>query len=169
MTALFELFLKERTYIKNVSNKTLTFYRTSFRAYQKIVGSSTLPTKQDLNKFVIGMREQGIKPVSCNTYIRGITSFLMWLYENDHLAEHLKIKQIKCEQRVMKTFDEHELRRIINHKPRKVLLKIHIIVLVALDTGCRINELLTLERDNVDLENLLISVVGKGNMTCTFV
>ena len=48
MTTLFEQFLKERTYIKNVSRKTLYFYRSSFKAYQKIMDSATLPIKQDL-------------------------------------------------------------------------------------------------------------------------
>ena len=107
MTTLFEQFLKERTYIKNVSQKTLDFYRSSFKAYQKIMDSATLPIKQDLTKFVTGTREQGMKPVTCNTYIRGINSFLTWLYENEHLPQPLKIKQLKCEQRVMKTFNEN--------------------------------------------------------------
>ena len=79
MTTLFEQFLKERTYIKNVSQKTLDFYRSSFKAYQKIMDSATLPIKQDLTKFVTGTREQGMKPVTCNTYIRGINSFLTLL------------------------------------------------------------------------------------------
>jgi site-specific recombinase XerD len=69
MTDLFEQFLKERPYIKNSSPKTLEFYRASMKAYQKIIGSATLTTKQDLNAFVPGKRDKGIKPVSVNTYI----------------------------------------------------------------------------------------------------
>jgi integrase/recombinase XerD len=163
MTALFEQFLKERTYIKNVSPKTLDFYRSSFKAYQKINGDASLPTKKDLTNFVTGMREKGIKPVSCNTYIRGINSFLTWLYENEYIPEPLKIKQLKTEQKVMKTFDDKELRLIISYKPRKALLKIHTLVLLGLDTGCRINEILTLTKEKIDFDNLLISVIGKGN------
>jgi len=34
-----------------------------------------------------------------------------------------------------------------------------------LDTGCRINELLTLTKENVDFDNLLLTVHGKGNKT----
>jgi len=163
MSTLFEQFIKERIYVKNVTPKTIIFYRTSFKAYQKIIPSATVPTKQDLTNFVIGLREQGLKPVSCNTYISGFNAYLSWLYENEYTTEHLKIKKLKFHQRIMKTFDDKELRRIITHKPRTALVKIHTLVLTALDTGCRINELLTLEKDKVDLENLLITVTGKGN------
>jgi integrase/recombinase XerD len=34
---------------------------------------------------------------------------------------------------------------------------------LAIDTGCRIDELLTVKRANVDMENLLITVKGKGS------
>lgn len=101
MTSLFEQFLKERTYIKNSSPKTLEFYRASMKAYQKTINSATVPTKQDLNAFVSGMREKEIKPVTVNTYIRGMNSFLTWLHENRYLSEHLKIKQLsRCSRRI---------------------------------------------------------------------
>lgn len=101
LETIFEQFLKERTYLQGSRPKTLTFYRSSFRAYQRFSGSATLPTKADLNAFVTGMREQGRKTVTCNTYIRGMNSFLSWLHENGHLSEHLKIKQLKAEWKVM--------------------------------------------------------------------
>ncbi|MDQ3180626.1 MAG: tyrosine-type recombinase/integrase, partial [Acidobacteriota bacterium] len=164
MTNLFEQFLKERIYIKNVSKNTIIFYRSSFKAYQKILGDATLPTKTDLNNFVIGMRAKGISPVSCNTYIRGINSFLTWLYENEHTKERLKIKQLKCEQKIKKTFGQTEIKLIIGYKPKKSWeKKIHVLVLLALDTGSRINELLTLTKQKVDFDNRLITVTGKGN------
>jgi len=34
---------------------------------------------------------------------------------------------------------------------------------LALDTGCRVDELLTLQRTNIDMDNLLIKVYGKGS------
>jgi integrase/recombinase XerD len=164
MTSLFEQFLKERMYISNASQNTLEFYRSSFKCYQKFVAGANVPTKQDLNAFVTGMREQGIKPVTCNTYIRGINSFLTWLYENGYTSEQLKIKQLKCEQRVMKTFTEAQLKRLISFKPVKSTdIRTHTLVLLALDTGCRITELLTLKRANIDFDNLLITVYGKGS------
>ena len=107
---IFEQFLKERTYLKGCSPKTLTFYRSSFKAYQKFSGGATMPTKASLTAFVTGIREQGMSPVTCNTYIQGLNSFLSWLRENEYIGERLTLKQLKCEQKVLKTFLNEQLR-----------------------------------------------------------
>lgn len=41
MTSLFEQLVKERTYTKNSSPRTLEFRRASMKAYQKVIGSAT--------------------------------------------------------------------------------------------------------------------------------
>jgi len=174
MISEFEQFVKERIYIKNCSADTIAFYRQSFKTWQRVLRRSPegarevsdfpLPTKHTLTQFVTRMREQGIKPSTCNTYIRGINSFLTWLFENGHTPEHLKIKQLKCERRVLKTFSDQQLRAIISFKPSSwAERRIHTLVLLALDTGCRIDELLTLTRGKADFDNLLVTVRGKGN------
>jgi integrase/recombinase XerD len=161
---IFEQFLKERTYLKGSSPKTLTFYRSSFRAYQKFSGSATMPTKADLNAFVTGMREAGRKPVSCNTYIRGMNSFLSWLHENGHITEHLKVKQLKTDWKVMTYLSDTEVKALVGFKPKGVAqVRVWTIAMVCLDTGVRIEEALSLQRGKVDFDNLLITVRGKGS------
>ena len=39
----------------------------------------------------------------------------------------------------------------------------HVLTLTALDTGLRVSEILGLRRCDVDLDNLTLRVVGKGN------
>lgn len=164
MTFLFEQFLKERTYLKGSSKKTLTFYRSSFRAYQKFSGSATLPTKADLTAFVTGMREQGMKVVTCNTYIRGMNSFLSWLHENGHLSEHLKIKQLKVDWKVMTYLSDAEVKALVSFKPKGTAqVRVWTIAMVCLDTGIRVEEALTLQRSRVDFDNCLLTVKGKGS------
>lgn len=41
--------------------------------------------------------------------------------------------------------------------------RLHTLILTALDSGCRVNELLTLQRNSVDFDNLLFTIRGKGN------
>ncbi len=61
----FEQSVKERIYLQNVSPRTVEWYRESF----KWLGRYEL-TEQGLKDFVIGMRDAGLKPVSCNSRIR---------------------------------------------------------------------------------------------------
>jgi hypothetical protein len=64
------------------------------------------------------MREAGKSAACCDAYTRGINPFLTWLFENDHLPQHLKIKRSKLEQMIMKTFTEVELKALVSYKPK---------------------------------------------------
>lgn len=161
MKELFGQFLKEKTFLANVSQKTIRFYDQSFRAFTRHGGRLD---KSGLSEFVVNMRSSGLSAVSCNVYIRGINSFLTWLHENGHITERLRIKQLKCEKKVMPTFTDVQLKALATFKPVSwVEKRIHTICLVLMDTGCRIEEILTLERTKVDFDNLLLTVRGKGN------
>jgi integrase/recombinase XerD len=161
---IFEQFLKERTYLKGSSPKTLTFYRSSFRAYQKFSGSATTPTKADLDAFVTGMREAGMKIVTVNTYIRGMNSFLSWLHENGYISEHLKAKQLKADWKVMTYLSDAEVKQLTGYKPKGIAeTRVWVIAMVCLDTGIRIEEALSLQRSKLDFDNLLLTVRGKGS------
>ena len=92
---LFADFLKEKKYLQNVSEWTTDFYKRSYKAYRRVV--NTDPTKESLKEFVIGLEISGISIQSINCYIRGINSFLSWLFENGHTPEKLRIKQLPTE------------------------------------------------------------------------
>lgn len=176
---LFREFIKERTYIKNSAANTLAFYQRSFKTYQRVLNESAvcnltasldrdraeaLPTKHALKDFVTGMREAGMKPVTCNTYIRGMNSFLTWLFENGHTSENLKIKQLRCEQKVMSYLSDQQLKSALAFRPSSFAeRRIWTLALLCLDTGVRVEEALTLRRSKLDFDNLLLTVKGKGN------
>lgn len=161
---LFEQFCKEKEYVKNSSRNTLLFYQYSYKAFKRIMGDDVDFTKNHLTRFVLGMREKGIKPETCNVYIRGMNSFLSWLFENELTDEHLKIKQLKTEQKIMKTFSDNQLKAIYSFKPKTFTeARLHALLCLVMDTGIRISEALDLKREKVDFDNLLLTVRGKGN------
>jgi site-specific recombinase XerD len=70
LSSLFERFLRERRYLKNVTPNTIAWYQSAFLAFTRTVSASC---PADLNKsllqdFIVGLRERGLSPVSCNTY-----------------------------------------------------------------------------------------------------
>src|ERR1051325_4351822 len=106
MQELIEQFVKEKRFLKNVTQKTIRFYYQSLKALTRSIGNlePSALNKAVLNECVVKLRESGLSVVSCNSYIRGINSFLTWLYESEYIAEHCKIKQLRTEQRIIQTF-----------------------------------------------------------------
>jgi integrase/recombinase XerD len=161
MNTLFSLFLRDKKYLKNVSETTLEFYQYSFLAFQKHGGELS---KAGIQAFVINMKEAGMSTGAANAYIRGVNSFLSWLYENEHITEHLRVKPLKQEKRVMKTFSDEEVSKLVSYKPKDFYdSRMHALVCLMVDTGIRIDEAITLTREKVDFNNLLVTVIGKGN------
>jgi len=163
MDNLFEQFLRERRYIHNVSETTLKYYGEIFRNFKRAGAFDSL-SKQSLQDTVIIMRARGVKPGAINTYLRGINAFLRWLHENGHIPNNLTIKPLKAQKRIFKPLSEDELKAIISHKPKDfVEYRLRVILCLLIDTGLRINEALTLEKAKVDFDNMLLTVMGKGN------
>jgi integrase/recombinase XerD len=116
-----------------------------------------------LNSWVVSMREEGLSAVSCNVYIRGINSFLSWLYEQELLRQKLRAKQLKEEHKVIQTFSEAQLKAFLAWKPKTFAEhRLAALIATATDCGIRIDEALSVERSNLDLGNLLLTVKGKG-------
>ncbi len=163
LPTLFEQFLQEKRYVQNVSDKTLEFYRLSFKSFNL----SVLPvTQSDINNAIVTMRESGKSIPAVNAYLRGMRVFVNWLVENEHLPQRLKLMRLRCEEKPMRTFTDAHIRALLTYKPKTRADKRLLALLTMLaDTGVRIDEALTLTRGAIDFENLLLTVTGKGNKT----
>jgi len=160
MDELFQCFIKEARFIRNLTPKTIDTYQQAWTVYSRYC---TAINQAQLTTFVLSMRERGISPSGCNSYIRSINSFLTWMHANGHTPQRLRVKLLKVEKRVLKTFSDEHIKRILSHKPA-TFGEHRIVTLLALltDTGARISEALSLQRDKLDFENMLIAVRGKG-------
>lgn len=144
--------MQERKYLKNVSVKTLSWYQQSFQAFD---GCST---ESDYKNRIVALRDRGIKPISINTYARCINAYLKWK------NAPFKLPRLKEEQKILATFSPEQVARIVHGKPvGRNQTRIHTAAITAMDTGIRINELLGLRRTDVDFDNLILKVLGKGN------
>lgn len=160
IAALFEEYVKEMRYLRNFSERTLIGYRDVFKRWQKYVGQ--IPTEQNLPQFVIGMREGGLNTTTCNISIRAFNAFLTWL-KNKGVVGNIRLHKLPEEKRKLRVFPDEDIRKILTFKPKtKNERRIHAIICTIVDTGLRITECLTIEKDRVDFNNLLITVYGKG-------
>jgi integrase/recombinase XerD len=150
----FEQFLRERRYLGNISEHSIDWYRLAFKWL-----NNDSPDEAALKDCVIRMRESGLKPRSVNSYITAINSYLKWSGNSS-----LKMKKLKAEQKIMPVYSAADISVFVHWKPkRRCGRRLQVIILMLADTGCRISELLGLRWQDVNLDDLLVTVRGKGN------
>jgi integrase/recombinase XerD len=158
----FEQFIQERKYLRNVSPRTLEWYAESFRWL-----GNPAPDEAALKDFVMRMRAHGLRPVSCNSYISSVNTYLHWTSGVTHACcaacAHLKVQRLKVEQKILPTFSVEDVQKIAKHRPKDFCpTRLHVFILTLIDTGCRSGEALGLRWPDVDFDNLLLKLHGKG-------
>jgi integrase/recombinase XerD len=170
LDTFFTQFVRERIYLNNVTPATREWYETAWKAFSRFQQTepprppaAPLITRNDLQRFVVHLRERGVKPVSCNCWLKGINAFCGWLHSQGVLAEPLRLRPQKLEKRLLRLHDQSAIRAMLHYKPKDYThWRVHTMVCTILDTGCRINELLTARVADFDMDNLLLTVNGKG-------
>ena len=160
----FTEFIRERRYLHNVSAATVSWYTHALKWLP-----SESPTQDDLKDTVLRMRERGLKETGCNAVIRAVNSYLHWNSGAERKCgpgcSHPRIAQLKEPQNVLPTLTEAQVKLLVSWKPKPKNFyqrRLHLLVLLLLDTGCRITEALTLRVSDVDMDNMLITLDGKG-------
>ena len=92
-----------------------------------------------------------------------MNAFCRWLHGRGAIAEPLRLPPQKVEKHLVAVHDEQGIRQLLRFKPKKFdHWRVHTIGCTALDTGCRIDELLSAKEIDFDFDNLLLLVTGKG-------
>lgn len=161
---LYSEYKQEMLYLKNFSLRTLRGYDEAHQRWLRFVGVE-IPTENNLSRFVIGMRQAGLSATTCNISIRAMNAYLTWLKEKGRIPEKFsngktfKISKLPEEKRHFKVFSDEEIGRILSFKPKtKTQWRIFTFLTVIADTGMRANECLSLEIQDIDLDNLSIHV-----------
>ena len=161
-------FIQERKFLRGVTASTLAWYESSFKAFGPVV-EREYASIGAFKAAVVARIEQlhcvgrGNKAVSINTYLRCFKAFLNWCHQERILAEPIKLSWLKEEQNVLVTLNTLQIQRVLKCNPRTASgQRTHVLACVLLDTGLRITEAVSLTRSDVDFENLLLKVHGKG-------
>jgi integrase/recombinase XerD len=148
----FTEFIRERQFLHNVTPATVSWYHQSLRYLP-----CETPTQAQLNEVVMALRERGLKASGCNCVFRAINAYLKWS------GSPFKIRPLKEPHLVLPTYSESQVRKLVAWKPRtKHHRRLHVLVLFLLDTGCRIDEALSVRVRDLDFDSLLVTLDGKG-------
>jgi site-specific recombinase XerD len=155
---LFDQFIQERVYLKGVAPKTVVSYRCAFNAF-----AGATETKPALMQRMMELRERDISPIGINCYLRHIKAYLRWMEQEGHFPEPFKLQFLKTESKVLATFTPEHVKLLVAFKPKGInQIRTHTAVLLMLDGGYRISEVLGLPFENCDFDSLVVKVRGKG-------
>lgn len=155
---MFDDFIRERRYLKGVSEKTIMWYKDSFKAFE-----GSIDSKATIVNRISELKERGVKPISINTYLRCINAYFRWLHV-EHGKPLVKIPKLREEQKVLQTLNEQHISVLIRASVKGTnLRRAHLIALVILSTGLRASEVLSVKKEDINFDQLTIRVLGKGS------
>jgi site-specific recombinase XerD len=170
-------FLDYLSVEKNCSKLTIRDYRHYLEVFESWY-SSTLPGKtvKDLDVGIIRkfrvflanrVDDKGmtLKRVTQNYYIIALRSFLRFLIKNDvQTLEPSKIDLPKTESRSLKFLEREQVDRLVlmADTSKEEGLRDRAMLELLFSTGLRVSELVSLNKDKINLERREFGVIGKG-------
>jgi len=174
---LIDEFLEYLEVERNCSKLTIRDYRHYLEVFSDWVTASLSGksiknlTIQDVRKYRVFLSNRvdknglTLKRITQNYYVIALRSFLRFLLKNDHeTLEPSKIDLPKAESRSLKFLDRDQIDRLVisvdTQKPEGK--RDRAIVELLFSTGLRVSELVSLNRDKINLERREFGVIGKG-------
>ena len=159
---MLECFLQAMD-VQSRSKKTIAHYRMILS--QMLASARTSArriTVYHLRSYLARKKEEGLKDSTLAHFREVFSSFFGWLHregliEKNPVINLGNIKVAKVEKKVFSDIDMELMRRNCRRKVDKA------IICFLASTGCRVAELVGLDRSALDLENLECVVRGKGN------
>ena len=101
-----------------------------------------------------------------NCYLRSISAFWSWLFKEGFIDSNpfARVKIPKAPTKVITPFTEEQIQGLLQviDTSSVVSFRNYAIILMLLDTGMRLGELIGLKQNDVDLRNRTLKVFGKG-------
>ncbi len=166
------------------SPKTITWVASSMGYFTQFLGPQQQDigtiTGNDLRRFIISLQgkpkfashpynktqQTKLSPQSIETYCRAVKSFFGFLKREDFIKNNVmaKVKMPKTPEIVIPTFSEKEVERLLAqaNKSSNEGFRDYCLLLIFIDTGIRLSEFAYLKTDDIDYEQNLFRVMGKG-------
>lgn len=170
-------FLEYLEIEKNCSKLTIRDYRHYLDVYMDW-HIANLPSKKiddldlsDVRKYRVFLSNKtdpkgaGLKKVTQNYYVIAFRSFLRYLIKNDYKTlEPSKIDLPKTESRSLKFLEREQVDRLVisPDTSKEEGIRDRAIMELLFSTGLRVSELVSLNRDQINLDRREFGIIGKG-------
>jgi integrase len=151
---------RESKKVKGVTEVTLYESALSLRNFERIVGrcNSKQIIQSSIDKFIL-QRGSEVQRPTLNKDIRNLKAFINWCRENRYLNGNLKIKELKEEEKPVKSLNHVQIKNLLIAATPCSSIKIKI--LLALGTGLRRGDIDSLKISDIDFENNSITTKSR--------
>jgi integrase/recombinase XerD len=171
---LIEMAFKEMLADKKfqgITQNSLTNYENLWSVFSKFLEKEGIERVDQLNplvykKFLREYTEKGNKPSSINTKLKLLRAFSRWMYE-EGITEDLTCKNIKYVRNdaTPKIVRDEDIKKALSYLRRKrrredsfYAMRNHTILVTLIGTGLRVTELISLDWDDIDFKDNLITL-----------
>lgn len=151
---------REAKKVQGVTEGTLYEHSLSLRNFERIVGkcNSKQITQNVIDKFILE-RTNEVKRATLNKDIRNIKTFVLWCREQRYLNGNLKLKELKVEERPVKSLNDGQIKKLLVATEPYPSMKMR--TLLALATGLRRGDIDSLKISDIDFEKNSICTTSK--------
>ena len=165
MRDLIEQFIISRR-LSFCSEKTIRNYCDVLRLFEEFANERSLSLKL-VNDWNISLQNRGLSRSTVRSYLIHVRAFVNWA-SSEELCDDFgsKIRLPKPKKKVVRLYTEEEFRMIMEAcvaESEWLTRRNRAIILLMYDTGLRQSEPGSILRENLDLENGFVSVIGKGD------
>lgn len=151
--------------VDGLSNLTLENYRARLRVFgQKVQKHVARITVDDIRTYITYLeQERRLKRTTVSMDVTILKSFFGWLLREDIIRQNpcSRIQSVRFDKKNLRTpLSREELSHV---KAACSTVRDKAIIELFYSTGCRLSELANINIEDIDFDDMSISVVGKGN------
>ena len=155
--------------IRNLSEHTITYYRNELRAFRNILEKQSIDTapariteKIIRENVILYMMGEGRKETAINARLRALRAFFNFL-EREAILPHNPmegVRLVRQKRAAIQTFSREQLRAILSAPDQRTFtgLRDYTAMLLMVETGLRVKELLNIRLDDIDFNDNTIRV-----------
>ena len=151
-------FLQSRR-VMNVSPNTITLYRFILERFLSQI-DPTKATRQQVERYLVGILANGLSLGNRHAHYRVIKTFFRWLESEYGIHSPMRnIKAPRLPKLVLPSLTKEQVLTIIDKAGN---LRNQALIALAVESGLRVIELANIKPGDIDWENKVIKVLGKG-------
>lgn len=147
---------------EGLTDESLKTYNTAISTAFRAIGKHIKDVEtDDVRLLLASMRLQGKSAAYQNLIRRSLNTFFSWITKEQFITVNpmLRIASIREPKKVRQPFSEEELERL---RANAGSLRNQAIVEFLYSTGCRVSEMCALNREDLNLQESEVMVLGKG-------